>query len=358
MKKNYLLNFLLLSLILTSYDFFAQAVSAADFIKGGKNDAVKIISSYLLPVEKAMCFNGANNNMYLFKKEGVSEVKFGFSLNLTTSFVAPSDYTYDVSKLNLEKFEAQDPNKTIAQTLAGNESTIVLQTKQKNPITNKPILTLNSPKGTDNTYILFPVLNLFVEKDGNMIDLKVLPPVQIKSKSLEIFNIGANFQHNIETSIKSIEDFWCDFYIATGYNYNKITYFLDIKPDETNITFSPNGDNGPYDNQELQIHTQSIPVSLRTVKQYKNFSFALGAGYNFTDSKVKMVGKYPIYGQDPSNNSQVIVDDIEDPFKYTRQFDKAFVDAGVNYRLNNFSTGLKYTHSEYKNIDLTLAYLF
>lgn len=344
----------------------AQITSSANFIKAGKDDAVKIISAYLLPVERALCFNGANNNMFLLKSSKTSDFRFGLGFNLTTSFINADDYTYDVNKLNLEEFEVQDPNNTIAQTFAGNENTIILETKDKYRIPSsiypfyeqKPILSLNSPKGKDKTNIPFPVLNLFVEKQGSLIDIKILPPLKIPAYSLKVFNIGVNVQHNLETSLKFISEFSFDLYISGAYNYNKITYYLDVKPNENSLTFSPTGDNGPYDNQEFQIHSRSIPLRLIIVKQISNFSFLFGGGYNITNSKDMMLGKYPVYSSDPSNNFQIIVDDIEDPFQYTNQFNKFSFDAGVNYHVNHFFSSLKYTYSYYKNVDLTCGYVF
>jgi len=248
----------------------------------------------------------------------------------------------------------------------GDESTIVLQTKDKYRVptssypfyTEKPILTLNSPEGNNTASISFPVFNMFIEKQGNLIDVKILPPLKISSMSLGLFNIGVNLQHNLETSLKFMSDFWFDVYISGGYNYNKISYYLDIKPDEDALTFSPSSDKGPYDNQVILIHSVSIPFKLFIVKQLNNFSFALGSGYNLTNSKVEMIGKYPVYQTDPSNTLQIIVTDIEDPFQYTRDFNKISLDIGVNYRIKHFSAGLKYTYSYYKNIDLSLGFLF
>ena len=358
--------YLLILAFLVYGQSYAQISSSANFIKGGKDDAVKIISAYLLPVERALYYNGANNNMLLFKSNKTSDLNFGMSLNLTASFVNSEDYTYDVKELNLTAFEAQDPNKTIAQTIAGNESTIVFQTKDKYLVPSisfpfyaeKPILTLNSPKGNNRSAIPLAILNMFVEKQGNLIDVKILPPLKISSKSLSLFNIGVNLQHNIETSLKFMSDLWFDLYISGGYNYNKINYYLDIKPDENSLTFSLSGNNGPYDNQEFLIHTVSIPLRLIVVKQLQNFSFALGSAYNITSSKVEMIGKYPVYLADPTNTFHVTVDDIEDPFQYTRDFNKISFDIGLNYRQKHFAAGLKYTYSYYKNIDLSLGFLF
>jgi len=359
-------NFVIWFGLLAAGTIEAQVNTSANFIKGGENDAKKIISAYLLPVERALCFNGANNNMLIFKQNDKVDFRFGVGLDITASFVNANDFTYDVSKLNLEEFEPANPQQTMAQTMAGNENTIVLQTKNKYRIpstsypfySEKPILTLNSPKGKNRTNIPFPLLHLFAEKKSNLIDVKILPAFKIENSTLGLFNVGINIQHNVETSLEFLSNLWFNIYISAGYNYNQITYYLDIKPDETALTFSPQSDNGPYDNQEFQIHSKSIPLKLSMVKQVDNFSFSLGCAYNATSSEVKMAGNYPVYTADPANLFQIIATDITDPFQYTRTFNKFSVEAGVIYQAKHFLTGLKYTHSYYKNIDLSLGYMF
>lgn len=344
----------------------AQITSSANFIKGGKNDAVKIISAYLLPVERALCFNGANNNMLIFKQKDKTDYRFGIGFDLTSSFINSDDFTYNVYNLNLEEFEPANSQQFTAQTLAGNDNTIVLQTKDKFHVpsssfpfyTNEPILTFNSPKGNYNTNIPFPLLHLFAEKQGTLVELKILPAFKTENTTIGLFNVGINVQHNLENSLKFFSEMWFDVYISGGYNYNRIIYYLDIKPDEEALTLSVQSDNGPYDNQELQIHSKSIPIRLHIVKQIRNFSFSLSSGYNITTSEVKMTGKYPVYSTDPANLFQIIATDIVDPFQYTRIFNKFSFEAGVNYQTKHFLAGLKYAHSYYKNIDLSFGYIF
>ena len=200
----------------------AQIISSANFIKGGKSDAEKIISAYLLPVERALGFNSANNNMLIFKHRNNTKFRFGIGFDLTTSFINRDDFTYNVNNINLEKFEPANPQQFIAQTFAGNENTIVLQTKDKFRVpssrypfyTNKPILTLNTPKGKNQTNIPFPLLHLFAEKKGNLVDLKILPAFKIENSTIGLFNVGINLQHNLETSLKILSEMWFDVYLS------------------------------------------------------------------------------------------------------------------------------------------------
>lgn len=343
----------------------AQISSSANFIKGAGNDALKMVSAYLLPYEKAISLNGANNNMLLFKGSNQSDLQFGVGFDFTSSFIKSDDFTFNVNDLDLETFEPANPTQVNAQTIAGDESTITLQTKAKYRVPSfsypfyveKPILTLNSPKGTGKTSIPFARFHFFAEKEGNLVEFKILPPMNIQGGSIGIFDVGFNLQHNLETSIESLSELWFDIYISAGYNYNRIVYYLDIKPDDQGLTFSAESDNGPYDNQGIQVHSTSIPISLRIAKQMGDFTFSGGSTLNIANSKVRMAGIYPVYLSDPLNLFKVVIRDVENPFEYKRSFNKLAFDASISYRTKHISAGFRYTKSYYSNITLALGYL-
>ncbi|MCF8366941.1 MAG: hypothetical protein K9H16_14225 [Bacteroidales bacterium] len=358
--------FVFFTIILFCTGADAQISASANFVKGGQNDAAKIMSSYLQPIERALLYNGANNNLLIFKQEEKTNLRLGIGLDLSFAFVNHDDLTFDLNTLNLEEFEPADPQQTLAQSISGNENTIVLQTRRKYYVpssgypfyASKPILSLNSPEGSNQKYLLYPLIHFFAEKQGNVVEFKALPPVKINSSTIKMSDIGLNIQHNLETSLNFIADLWFDIYITCGFNSNRLSYYLDIIPDEETLTFSLQSNNGPYDNQELQIHSKSFPLKINLVKQKKNISFSLGGGYNFTTSEVKLAGNYPLYAADPTNLFQIIVTDFEDPVEYTHRFNKLSVDASVSYRNNHISAGLKYSQSFYKNLALTFGYMF
>ncbi len=341
----------------------AQVLSSANFIKGGKSDAIKIVSSYLLPVEKSLCFNGINSKLLLFKKS--EDLHFGIGINLTSSFINNQDYTYDVNDLNLSEFEASNSQYTVAQTLSGNENTIGLQTKDtyKVPSTTfpfykeVPILSFNSPKGNNIGVVPVPTINIFAEKQGNMFGINLLPPLKISESSIGLFEIGIDFQHNLKSSLGFLSNFWADIYLSTGYTFTKLSYYLDINPNQDALNFSVQSDNGPYDNQKLQINANSIPIKIVMVKEHNKFSFFVGGGYNIMTSLVKMIGTYPIYATDPTDQFQIITTDIEDPFEYESSFSKLSLDIGANYRSKHLLLGFEYAHSYYKNISLSVNYI-
>ena len=343
----------------------AQVFNSANFIKGGKDDAIKVISAYILPIERVLCYTGANSNMMIIDNSNSSDVRIGLGFNVTSLNINSNDFSFDINDLKLTEFEAANPQNTIAQTISGNESTIIIQSKDKYLLpsmsypfyTQKPILSLNSPAGKNITNLLMPQFNLFAEKDGNLIELKLLPPIKIDNSTIGIFNIGINFQHNLKTSLPFLSDFLLDVYLSGGYNFNRIIYFLNILPNEQALTFSSQSDNGPYIDQEIHIQARSIPLNLSLIKRFNSISIFASGGYNIMSSYVSMIGKYPVYATDPTNQYQIISKDIEDPFEYSNDFNKFSINAGINYQNQHISLELKYTYSYYRSLNLAIAYI-
>jgi len=341
----------------------AQVFSSANFIKGGKSDAIKIVSAYLFPVEKSLSFDGINSKLLLYKKS--DELHFGMGINLSSSFINNQDNTYDIKDLSLSEFEPSNPQYTIAQTLSGNENTIGLQTKDTYKIPSSsfpfyeevPILSFNSPKGNNLQMVSIPTINFFAEKQGNMIGINFLPPLKFSDSSIGLFEIGIDFQYNLKSSFDFLSNLWADIYFSTGYTFTNLNYYLDINPNQDALKLSVQSDNGPYDNQKLQINANSIPVKIMMVKEHNKFSFFAGCGYNIMTSLVRMIGTYPVYSTDPTDQFQIIAKDIEDPFEYTRSFSKLSLDLGANYRSKHLLLGLEYAHSYYKNVSLSVSYI-
>jgi len=339
----------------------AQVLQSTNFIKGGISDAEKVMKAYLSPLENGIGVTASQSNTILFKGESTSKWKFGLSLSIEGTIVNAKDKSYDFNDLNLEEFHTSDPSKTTGQTISGNDQTISLESNNtyKSPsvqfpfYTEKPILRLNSPKGIDLGVIPFARLHFVAEKEGNLIELKFLPSIKFSQNTVGVFAIGASIQHNLETSFSALKDFPVDFYIKTGYDYSRIRYFLDIKPDENELSFSNPIDEVEYEDQVFQMSSTSVPIQISVVKPIRKFSFALSTGYNIVLSSVELKGNYPVYSSDPTNSFNVTVDNFRDPIHYKRNFDHFFIGVATTYRSDHFNLSLKYNHSKYKNLGVS-----
>lgn len=350
--------------LLMSGQAVAQMSMGPQYVKGSVDDAVKIIQAYALPVEKSLALNTAGNSLMPYVLQDDQELKMGIGLTSSVSFVSSADLTYDVLDLHLTEFEPADPNRTIAQTYSGSSSTISLQTKQKYYVpstsfpfySTRPVLTLQSPEGYGVRMMPYAALHLFGTAHGSLLDLKFIPPVKYSPRNVGLFNISLQVQYNLNSLVKSLDQTGLKFYLSGGYGYNRVSNYLDVKPDEAWLTFSPSGDKGPYDNQELQLQSVSIPLRVNLFKTVGPVAFMVGGGYNLLDSKVSLKGNYPIYSADPTNHFQIIINDLSDPFSYSRSFNHYALDAGVNYATGRINLGLRYSYSSYSNVDISFGF--
>lgn len=360
-------NYILITFFISSFAFMnnAQVLESTDFIKGGVSDAEKVMKAYLSPLENGIGINSAQSSVTLFKGENSSKWKFGLSLSIEATIIKTKDRSFNFNDLNLQEFHVSDPSQTTGQTISGNNQTISLESNKtyKSPsiqfpfYTIKPMLKLNSPKGIGLGIIPFTRIHFLAEKNGNLIALNLLPSIKFSQHTIGVFAIGASIQHNLETSFTALKDFPLDFYIKTGYDFNRIRYFLDIKPDESELSFSNPTNSKDYENQVFQMNITTIPIQLSVVKPIKKFSFAISTGYNIVLSAANLKGNYPVYTNDPTNNFNVVVDNFSNPIQYKRNFNHFFIGLATTYRTEHFNLSLKYNHSNSKNLSVSFMLL-
>ncbi|MGC8865526.1 MAG: DUF6588 family protein [Bacteroidales bacterium] len=363
MKRN-IQTIVISACLLSSAMVMAQMRTAPQFVKGSVDDAVKIIKAYALPVEKSLALNNANNSLMPLLHQELNDLKFGIGLTSSVSIVNSADLTYNIMDLQLTEFEPADPQRTIAQTYAGSANTIPLQTQQKYYVpsssfpfySTRPVLTLNSPEGYGVRIMPYAAFHLFGASHGNLIDLKFIPPIKYSPRNVGLFNISLQLQYNLNSLFKDLDATGLKFYLSGGYGYNKVSNYLEIKPNEAGLTFSPSGDKGPYDNQELQLLSVSIPLRFYLFKTSGAVAIMVGGGYNLLDSKVSLKGNYPIYSTDPTNHFQVIVKDLSDPFSYSRNFNTYALDGGISFTFEKIILGLLYSYSSYSNLNLSFGF--
>lgn len=364
MKQIQLISLLLLAMI--SFYGNTQILQSTNFIKGGIADAEKIIGAYVLPIEKGIGINDAQSNLHLYETESSNKVNFGFSVNLSSSFVSNAYKTYNLNELGLVKFQASDPNQTIAQTISGSENTIYIESKETYtaltttfPFSEqRPILKLESPEGVGITAVPFARMSFFVEKNGNYLNFKLLPKVKFSENKIDVYAIGGDAQLNFASVFSKMKSWPIHFYLLAGYNFNRTRYYLDVKPDESYLTFSNPIDQKDYENQLFQITTYVVPLQLSIVKPFKKISLALNGGYNYIYTSGRLIGNFPVYKRDPSSSFNVVVDNFVDPINYKKFLNEFFVGAGASYRLEHFNLSLNYNYSKFQNLNLSIAYLF
>jgi len=202
-----------------------------------------------------------------------------------------------------------------------------------------------------------PFINAGVYTLGTHINFRILPKLHLADNQADVFSIGGSIQHNFKQFIKPLQDFPIEFSFLVGFQKTYLNYYLDIKPDETRYEINLQ-ENGPYDNQVLEINSTSIPIQLIASKNYKGFDVYAGIGYNITNSNVALIGRYPVYYTDPSNTMQILVEDFIDPFEYEQTHNEIRVDIGLQYQIRIFKVFTNYTFAKYNAFNFGLGINF
>lgn len=354
------------TLFIVNQTSFGQISASSEFIKGLKSDAEKIISAYIHPLEKSMVQNGQLNGFVLFSNGLNQKWHFGFGLDIQTTFVNKKDQTYNVNALNLEEFELADSSEYLAQTIAGSDESIDLQTQQNVTVAStsypfyksKPMLTLPTPEGYHLNLFPYPKLHLFAEKNGNVITLSGVPPLHLSTFSLGTFDFAGSFQLNMASICSALKDNFLHYYLTMGYNFNSLVYDLDVKPSESALTLSFENDRGPYEEQYFQLITQTIPISIKIALPLTHFTIAAGLNYAYSMQEFNMIGNFPIYKVNAADSYQVIVRDLKDPIHLSRNAHNLSGAVVMSYRNNHFAAGINYHFSNYHSLGISLGFIF
>lgn len=351
--------FILIWMMQTASIAYAQIIQTTEFAKGSINDAQKIMKAYLLPIEKSFDAINHSGTISIPSNRGNKGLSFEVSIQVAGAVTPSADKTFDVSKLNLEEFKPSNPNQTIAQTFAGNTSTIQLESNASYRVptstfpfyTQKPIVTLNSPQGKDNSFLPLGFLSLGLTTKSSSLSIRFLPPVKVPDTDANIYSIGVLGQ----TMLAKKASLPIDLSILAGIQLIRLNLNPGIHPEDDNTAISLQPENGPYDNQKFYIESISIPLELVISKQFNHFNLFSGVGVAFSKNSTGLIGRFPVYKSDPSNSAAIIVDDVIDPIKYSRNYSSVFLNLGASITLKNFSIKAEFSAEKYMSISLGIG---
>jgi len=355
LSKSY---FLGLMALFISLGVYAQDKSL--ILGGSVSDSKKYTMAYLAPLERGMA-DASANGLINFTNSG-KQVRFNFGINFSSAITPSSQRSFDINDLGLEEFKASDPNKTIAQTISGSDETIDIETKTTYykphvgiPIYEEvPLAKFESPAGIGVPLMPLPILSFGIYTFGTHLNFNLLPNLHT-TKEVDYVSYGVSLQHNLEASVPAMKEWTVKFAVSAAYQYTNLKYHLDIQPDETKIGLELTADNGPYDNQLMDVDITSIPLQLIAYRDFSSLTLYGSVGYNITTSAVALKGNYPMYIADPAHILKVGVKDIVDPYSYDRSYNHFRFDLGLNYQIGFMKFKASYTLSEYQVFHIGLG---
>jgi len=351
-------NILALIIFIFSIGNAYSQIGNMSIIKGSVADAEKITAAYMIPLNNGLAMINQTLPIY-YKSE--KDVMFYFGVQFSSVYV-PSDYhSYDVTKIGLEEYIPADPSITIAQTVFGEEKSILLKTKSKyligtpSGIQEVPLYEIETPKGIGSSVLPFAMVNIGGYFYGNYLTLKFIPKITFSDSEMDIYSIGFDFRHDITKMIGVLEGSKWNFSVLWGYQYTKMNSFFDIKPDENMIGLNFGSNNGPYDDQKLENTITTLPLGFNVGYEFGAFIIYGGPSIAFSTANVKLLGNYPVYFNAPLNLFSVVVLDKKDPFEYSQQINQWRLDLGTSYQFKNLIVAFNASIAEYTRASLIVG---
>jgi hypothetical protein len=337
--------------------FFVLATNAQnyDLIMGGSiGDAEKYSEAYLAPLERGIGHGGAVGIINFTNAK--RKISVNLSMELSAAITPKGQRSFDINTLGFEEFQASDPNQSIAQSISGTDKTIGIETKStyykpslSYPFYQEvPVAEFISPKGTGLSFMPLPTLTLGVYGFGTHLNFRFLPTIH-PSAEMDFSTYGFSLQHNLDEFILKIKEWPVQIAIAGGYQYTHMEDHLDIQPDETKFGLQLGSDNGPYNNQKGEVTIVSIPLQVVVYHDFNGFTLFGGLGYTMTHSEMALKGNFPVYVKDITDNFKLSVDDISDPYAYSRSYNGFRFDLGLNYQIGFAKIKASYTYSKYQS---------
>ncbi len=347
----------ILALLLGISSINAQKViNSGSLIQGGLDDGEKLLRAYITPVNKAIVF-GLSDVTYTKNKRD-DDRRLLLSVKLAYVSVPNADFTYDVSKLNLQHIEAKDPAKTIAQTAFGDSLKTITLVSKDHDLFGRPLYEFDTPTGSQKSALPLPSLGLTYRMKYTNLSVNVIPYVQVPTSDLMVGMLGFSVQQDLAMFVNGLQgkNFAVSLQGSASGLYGNAA--LDVKPGAVTVPVTMTGSHpGPYDNQEINIFYTSINVgAYADYALTKSISLFAGGGVNMGSSRILVKGNYPVYTSDPSGNGSVVADDVTDPLDMSDSFSRAKFELGARADWNKFYVQLNYNISTYGGLGLNLGY--
>jgi len=335
--------FLLAFLFLFTLPCFGQFTGIQNIIRAGKEDAATLTREYFRPLASGL---GASVNAgWTGPIDTTKGLQFSFQLRGSFAIIPPSQKSFDLSNLSLNKVQPANPDYNRAPTLSGSsEAPDILIIDN-----GVEVAQVTMPKGSGYGWIPVPQLQF----SGNIfrhtrLTARLVPEIPIAGYG-RASQVGITTSHQINRYLPN-QQLPVALSVLIGYNYlvGKRNFNLDLQPnalpDPTYL--------GNYSNQKLRVQFNTAVVKLMARKSLQAFDIYGGLGLESSNMQVEINGDYPI-PVDGIGGTQTQT--ITDPISYSQNGENTFslmVGAAYNWRSLTISSDLVAAHIPVWNIGL------
>ncbi len=351
--------FVLLVIMIFTQTFAQNLGYTGKLIQGGVEDGEKLIKAYIKPLNKAIVF-GMSGVSFMKAQNSIDEKKFFGGIKTVVMQIPKEDLLYDVSKLGLKYIEAKDPTKTMAPSVFGDSIRTIRLASKTHDLFGRPLYEFDAPTGKETNIMPLPYLTVGYRMKKSVFSINLIPYIKVPTTDMNIGMLGLSYQQDLSAFIEALDNKNYGLDIQGGYSLMYGHEKLSVKPDGVYIPVSVTlHQTGPYDDQKINIFYNSISLNIYGHYTLNNkFTFFAGTGLVSGTTNIKVLGRYPVYGEDPSHTGAVIGEDIDDPININENYSQMLMELGAQVEWKRILVQMKYNIAHYGGFGINLSYKF
>lgn len=336
---------LLISIPVLSYG--QGEAELVNFLKGGKDDASKLMNAYLNPVVEGTSY-GFNGGWFHTAKAHKS-LGFDIGVSLNAVFLSSSKNYFNPADLDLENTMLVDPVTGKAPTIVGPSDATTYQTFLDIDGNGVPdqTLSIDGPEGVDFkknlkvSGVLAPTAQVGIGIYKNT-DLKIRWMPEVETGSTRVRLLGFGVLHDIKQHIPGMRTLPFDLSLLAA--FTKIQGSTIVEGEFAK----------PQNDQRQQLMDYSMNAWLLQAlisKKVAILTFYGGIGYNAIKTSSDLKGSYVIV-DDPTGNNDFI---LKDPVSLSFKNKSLKVTAGVRFKFGPIYLSGDYSIQEYNTLSVGLG---
>lgn len=356
--KNKIQKFLgLASLAVLSNQAFAQN-DVSNFIRGGKDEANKLIGAYLQPVTRGMA-SGVNDAWYSTAKP-LGLMGFDIRMGIGGSFVRDDSKSFTLNSIGA----STDPNSPVLLTPVGGNGDSKQPTLAGEGSSSRFAVSVLNPSGIGPQRIYTDTISAF-QGQNSPVSIGAMPFVQVSLglvKNTEVMvrilpiqsgdftssGFGFGVKHSISQWIWGVEKLPIDISGLFTYTSNSLELafgnnFLDANGEPGSLS-----SNEYKNSQKLSINNKGYQVGLIVSKKLLFFTPYLGITQNSATTEVGMKGYYPVRSvrlNSTTNLPENYIENLKDPVNLSSTVSSLRAALGFRFKVGPIALGAEYNHA-------------
>jgi hypothetical protein len=291
-RINKRLTALVASLLIISANSFSQIDAInGDFFKGGVNDGVKLLTSYITPWANAFGagFNGGWYNTAKPHKFG------GFDITITgnVGFVPASAQTVDLKTLGFQTLKLVNPTGSgLSPTIAG-ASDLGPQLYAMDPTGTIEVARFSAPAGLDLKFMPVPMVQAGIGLPlGTELKIRYFPSININDYKIGLWGLG--LEHSIMQYIPGNDLLPFDVSLFGGYSKLSASIPISIQPSGSYINYVTYDRLTSFNDQSISTTIEGWNIGVIGSVKVAVLTFYGGLGYSKSNTNLEIKGNLPL----------------------------------------------------------------